>query len=170
MNNYPNNQIINVVVVIGKQKHTFAFSRDFPISLMIKLFCILLHTDKNDGYLFNGNNLKINDNRKIGDLISNEMITMTIMTITIISSRGVIANYYNGKIVKVTMFYKNSNIFKYYSIPKYSPISRLFNLEHDNDLNNKKIIYNGKELNKNDKHSLASLGINDVFGCIVEEK
>lgn len=163
-NNYPNNQKINVIVNIGEQKYAFIFSRDFPISLMIKLFCVILDTKKNDGYLFCGNTLKISDNRKIGDLTSNEMRIM------VIPSEDLKPNYFNGKIIKVAMFYKNRNIFKYYSIPKYSPISKLFNLElEDNDLNNKRIIYNGKELNKNDKHSLASLGINDDFGCIIEE-
>ena len=164
-NNYPNNQKINVIVNIGDHRYVFTFSRDFPISLMIQLFCVLLDTKKSDGYLYCGSILNINDNRKIGDLtsISNEM------GILIVSSRGVIANYFNGKIITVAMLYKNRNIFKYYCISKYSPISRLFKLEHDNNLKNKKIIYNGKELNKNDKHSLASLGINDVFGCIVEE-
>ena len=159
--NYPNNQIINVIVKIGEENYNFAFSEDFPISLMIKLFYALFGT--NNRYLFNNKTLKINDNRKIGDLLkTGAMIIAT-------QKRYVKANYFNGKQIKVTMFYKNRNIFKFYSISKYSPISELFKLDDDNNLNNKKIIYNGKELNKNDKHSLASLGINNDFGCIVEE-
>ena len=162
-NNYPNNQKINVIAIIGDHRYVFTFSRDFPISLMIQLFCVLLDTKKSDGYLFCGSILNINDNRKIGDLLNaGSMIIAT-------QDKDVIANYFNGKEIKVTMFYKNRNIFKFYSISKYSPISELFKLDDDNNLNNKKIIYNGKELNKYDKHSLASLGINDDFGCIVEE-
>ena len=128
---------------------------------MIKLFYALF--DTSNRYLFNNKTLEINDNRKIGDLLKNG--AMIIAT----QKRYVKANYFNGKEIKVTMFYKNRNIFKFYSISKYSPISELFKLDDDNNLNNKKIIYNGKELNKNDKHSLASLGINNDFGCIVEE-
>ena len=67
------------------------------------------------------------------------------------------------------MFYKKEDIFKSLTVYKYSPISALYNifLEGDN-LKNKKIIYNGKELNKNDNHSLASLGIKDDFECIIK--
>ena len=106
------------------------------------MYCI--RHQKKDHYLFCGNELKVNDNRKIGDLNCNEI------NITIVPSEEIKANnLFIGKIIKVTMFHKKKNIFKNYSIPENSPISWLFNL--DDDLKNKKILYNGKELNKNDK-------------------
>ena len=167
-NNYPNQKINVYLEVYNKEKQTycFYFSEEFPISLMIKFFCVLFD-NKNYRCFFNDKFLEINDNRKIGDLISNT-ISRTIK-ITFIRNKDLQVNYFEGKIIKVAMFYKNRNIFKFYSIGKYSPISRLFYLENYNDLNNKKIIYNGEELNKNDERSLASLGINGDFGCIVEE-
>ena len=74
-----------------------------------------------------------------------------------------------GKIVKITMFDKNKEIFKSTKIPKYSPISQLYKIFlNDDNSKNRKIIYNGKVLNKNDNNSLASLGINDDFECIIK--
>ena len=65
------------------------------------------------------------------------------------------------------MFYIKTNIFKSEKVYKYSPISELFDIFKDDNSKNIRIIYKGKELNKNDNHSLASLGINDDFECII---
>jgi len=67
------------------------------------------------------------------------------------------------------MFYKNKDIFKSKLVSKYTPISSLFTIFLDDDsLKNNNIIYNGNILNKNDNHSLASLGIKDDFECIIK--
>jgi hypothetical protein len=128
---------------------------------MIKLFRILLDIKEDCTYLATGTQLDVNDNRKIGDISFGNNIN-----IMILQSKNATANYFMGKEIKVIMFFKNKNNFKIFNVTKYSPISQLFNL--DDDLHNKKILYNGNELNKNDNHSLASLGINDDFGCVVE--
>ena len=91
-------------------------------------------------------------------------------TIKIIHAKNVIGfSDFKGKEIKATMFYKNKEIFKSKLVSKYTPISSLFRIFLDDDcLKNNNIIYNGKILNKNDNHSLASLGINDDFECIIK--
>ena len=160
-NIYPNSQIINVCANLNEKKYIFHFPSDFSISLMIKLFRILLDIKEDCTYLATGTQLDVNDNRKIRDISFGNNIN-----IMILQSKNATAKYFMGKEIKVIMFFKNKNNFKIFNVTKYSPISQLFNL--DDDLHNKKILYNGNELNKNDNHSLASLGINDDFGCVVE--
>ena len=162
-NFYPNSQIYNICADLNGKKNIFHFPSDFSISLMIKLFRILLDIKEEDVvYLYCMNKLDANDDRKIGDLSSCE----NFINITIIPTKNYVPEYFAGKEIKVVMFFKNNNIFKFYKVTKYSSISHLFSL--NDDLDKKKILYNGKELNKNDNHSLASLGINDDFACIVE--
>ena len=161
-NIYPNSQKINVFAYFNGKKYNFVFLSDFSISLIIKLFHILLDIKKDACYLYGESKLDINDNTKIGNLFS-----LGIVTLNIVEQTNLSAKYFEGKKIKVIMFYKNQNKFKFFDVTKYSCISHLFGLS--DDLNNKKILYNGNELNKNDKASLASLGINDDFGCIVEE-
>ena len=72
-----------------------------------------------------------------------------------------------GREIKVIMFYKNKNIFESRIVNKYDTIGSLYDI-FLHDLMNEKIFYKGKELKRNDKHSLASLGIKGDFECYIE--
>ena len=77
---------------------------------MIKLFRILLDIKKDASYLSVGNILDVNDNLKIGDISFGGITNITIITI-----ENITANYFEGKKIKVIMFFKNKNIFKFYN-------------------------------------------------------
>ena len=75
---------------------------------------------------------------------------------------------FKGKKIRVSMFYKNLGIFKFKDVFRYSPIGDLYYSDWEDKLKINKIYHNGKLLKEDDNNSLASLGINDDFGCIVE--
>ena len=164
LNLYQNN-VINIIAAFNSgKKFNFPLPSEISISLMIKIFVFILGTDIKDSYLACGGILNVNDGRKIKKIYSSNQ-----GIITIISKKNISSSYFVGTKIKVAMFFKNQNVFKFYEVYKYSPISRLFSLTDDDaKLRIKKIIYNGKELNKDDTKSIASLGVKDVFGCFVE--
>ena len=160
---YGNSQKINVLVDLAGRRKLFIFFRDFSISLMLKLFIAVLDTKSTDAYFVSGSQLHINDNRKIGDLFWNDQINVIIS-----ETENLKATYFTGKKIKATIIYKNKNLVKSFFVYKYSPISLLFKFSIKGEsLENKKIVYNENILNKNDKHSFASLGIDNDFICFI---
>ena len=66
------------------------------------------------------------------------------------------------------MFHLKKRIFIKQKVRKYLPIKSLFEFLNKAECKNVHIYFNGKELDKNDNNSIASLGINDDFECIIE--
>ena len=73
---------------------------------------------------------------------------------------------FGGKEIKVTMFLKKEETFKFITMHKYMPIYYLYDDLEKGEAN--KIFINGLLVSKDDHRSLASLGINSDFGCVVE--
>ena len=162
MNLFKNSENFNIITEENKGIHAFIFPIDISIYLMIKLISYELQLDDSFHFLFNGDKIDIYNKTKIKNFIANNS-KIIIYSPKNIFNRG----YFFGKKTKVTMFYIKTNIFKSEKVYKYSPISELFDIFKDDNSKNIRIIYKGKELNKNDNHSLASLGINDDFECII---
>jgi len=166
MNLFPNKNFCNIKTVDTGSGVTYNFilNEDISVSLIVKFISIILNLDNNSYLLLYSKKLDINDNTKIKDTFGASC------KIEIIHTKNVIGfSDFKGKEIKATMFYKNKEIFKSELVSKYTPISSLFSIFLDDDcLKNNNIIYNGKILNKNDNHSLASLGIKDDFECIIK--
>ena len=107
--------------------------------------------------------LNLNGDKKIKNIfgIQDQAVVDVCDTVNLISGDN-----FKGKKLRVSMFFKNLGIFKFKDVFRYSPIGSLYYSDWEDKIN--KIYYNGKLLKKDDSNSLASLGINDDFGCIVE--
>ena len=166
MNLFPNKNFCNIGTedLDSGATHNYVFNEDFSVSLIVKFISIILNLDNNSYLLFGGKKWDFNDNTKIKDIFGAPN------KIKIIHVKNLIGfSDFKGKEIKATMFYKNKDIFKSKLVSKYTPISSLFTIFLDDDsLKNNNIIYNGNILNKNDNHSLASLGIKDDFECIIK--
>ena len=144
------------------QSYNFFFPSNTFLSLTIKFISMVLGL--NDEYYFLYNNSKIdkNNNIKIIDFFKyNDNITLTIFC----SNRVLELNQF-FKEIKVAMFLKNKETFQFKKMHKYMPICDLYNDFEEGEAD--KIFINGLLISKDDHRSLASFGINDDFGCVVE--
>ena len=144
------------------QSYNFFFPSNTFLSLTIKFISMVLGL--NDEYYFVYNNSKIdkNNNIKIIDFFKyNDNITLTIFC----SNRVLELNQF-FKEIKVAMFLKNKETFQFKKMHKYMPICDLYNDFEEGEVT--KIFINGLLISKDDHRSLASFGINDDFGCVVE--
>ena len=166
-NLFPNCRRINIVCQLTSGlRGTIALPENISVSLMIKLIVIFFDLRvKNIFLVYNGMPLRLNLNgdKKIKNIfgIQDQAVVDVCDTVNLISGDN-----FKGKKLRVSMFFKNLGIFKFKDVFRYSPIGSLYYSDWEDKIN--KIYYNGKLLKKDDSNSLASLGINDDFGCIVE--
>ena len=160
---FPGKNKINIYCrKISGQLYNFFFPSNTFLSLTIKFISMVLGL--NDEYYFVYNNSKIdkNNNIKIIDFFKyNDNITLTIFC----SNRVLELNQF-FKEIKVAMFLKNKETFQFKKMHKYMPICDLYNDFEEGEVT--KIFINGLLISKDDHRSLASLGINSDFGCVVE--
>ena len=159
---FPDKNKININCrTTSGQLYTFAFPSNTFLSLTIKFISMVLGL--NDEYYFLYNNSKIdkNNNIKIIDFFKFNPY------LTIWGSKRVLGfNLFFGKEIKVAMFLKNKETFQFKKMHKYMPICDLYNDFEEGEVT--KIFINGLLISKDDHRSLASFGINDDFGCVVE--
>ena len=156
-----NKIIISCRTTSGELKN-FIFPSNTFLSLTIKFISMVLGL--NDEYYFLYNNSKIdkNNNIKIIDFFNSYHIILTICY----SNDLLGLNQFFGKEIKVAMFLKNKETFQFKKMHKYMPICDLYNDFEEGEVT--KIFINGLLISKDDHRSLASFGINDDFGCVVE--
>ena len=159
--------MINVVCkYTNGQMKTLVLPGTISVSLMFQLIMVILNLDKNAILLRNSIALNLNDNQEIINFFKFEL-NPTIIIDKVLNIKGF--HSFKGKKIRVTMFFKNLGIFKFKDTFRYLSIKKLYNLFlNEDNVKINKIYYNGKLLRKDDNHSLASLGINDDFGCVVE--
>ena len=129
---------------------------------MIKFISSVLDLNNDSNFLFNGKKMNKYDNRIILELGNSSL------SIKISEPKGVIGGPSFGKWLKVTMFHLRKKQFIKQKVRKYYPIKSLYNSLSQDEFKNMHIFYNGKQLDKNDNNSIASLGVNDDFECIIE--
>ena len=162
-NLYPNCQKKNIVCRLpnGSSK-AIILPGNISVSLMVKLIMIILDISVNYFLIYDGIPLNLNDNKEIINFFKFSYAT-------VYDSMGLLSSHiFEGKQLRVSMFFKNLGIFKFKYVFRYSPIRDLYYSDWEDKLKINKIYYNGKLLKEDDNNSLASLGINDDFGCIVE--
>ena len=117
----------------------------------------------NDEYYFVYNDSRIDGSGgvKIIDFFGFDRVDLTICC----SNRVLGLNQF-FKEIKVAMFLKNKETFQFKKMHKYMPICDLYNDFEEGEAD--KIFINGLLISKDDHRSLASFGINDDFGCVVE--
>ena len=113
-------------------------------------------------FIFNGSMIDKKSNIKIKDFFKHNHIELTIND----SNDLLGLNQFFGKEIKVAMFLKNKETFQFKKMHKYMPICDLYNDLEEEEVT--KIFINGLLISKDDHRSLASFGINDDFGCVVE--
>ena len=159
---FPDKNKINICCrKTSGQLYNFSFPSNTFLSLTIKFISMVLGL--NDEYYFVYNNSKIdkNNNIKIIDFFNSYHIILTICC----SNRVLGLNQF-FKEIKVAMFLKNKETFQFKKMHKYMPICDLYNDLKEEEVT--KIFINGLLISKDDHRSLASFGINDDFGCVVE--
>ena len=134
---------------------------------MIKFISLILDLNNDSSFLIIGNIINKYDNRRILELSQggNEIVIKISETKALIGSPNFAAF---GKQLKVIMFYLKKKIFIKHKVFKYFPIKSLYAPINEDEFKNMHIIFNGKKLDRNDNNSIASLGINDDFECIIE--
>ena len=130
---------------------------------MIKFISLILDLNNDYIFVFHGQKMNKYDNRIILELSNNGNIY-----IDIYQTNCIISDNFLGKWIKVTMFHLKKLIFIKHKLLKYDPIKSLYDALNKDEIKNMSIFFNGKKLDKNDTNSIASLGINDDFECIIE--
>ena len=165
---FPSHKMMNIFIEVQFQitKLTLVLPETIPFSLMLRLIKIIFKIDKNKARLSFCDkeiNMDSNDSKKIADYFSCSNPTLFLVE----KSTCVNVLDFRGKEVKATIFFKNKNIFKAKFVNKYDPVCRLYDI-FLNDSRNNRIFYKGIELKRDDKHSVASLGIKGDFECFIE--
>ena len=133
---------------------------------MIKFISSVLDLNNNFSFLFNGQIMNKYDNRMIFEIF--QKVGNNNPMIKICESKGIIGGPSFGKWIQVTMFHLKKKMFLKHKVWKYSPIKNLYNYISGDEFKEMNIFFNGKKLDRNDNNSIASLGINDDFECIIE--
>ena len=158
-NQLPNGLMVNICIKLPSEKLlNFIFPDKISVSLAIKLIRIALNLNKTDLLFWKSKEINIDDNTKIIDFFKSQNPTITIEL-----------EPFGGKKITATVFFKQKDISISLKVFKYDSISKFYKIcltwEKSEDM---KILYQGKELQKDDGHSLASIGINSDFECVVE--
>ena len=163
-NLFPNTLKSNVSVTSPTGTHyNYVLPNKIKISLMIKFISLVLDLNSDFIFVFNGEKMNELDGRKIHELFDSENLP-----ITIIAPHNLRADTTFGKWIKVTMFHLKKKVFIKGKVCKYWPIKDLYQSLSKDEFKNMHIFFNGKKLDKNDNNSIASLGINEDFECIIE--
>lgn len=149
----------------GSSTKSFTLPGTISISLMVKLIMVILDLDNTYYLTYNNKIINLDDKSKIMDFFSPNLLA-NISINSLGDTKG--TDTFIGKKIRVTMFFKNLGIFRFKDVNRYSSIGSLYNSYLKDYIKINKVYYNGKLLIKDDNHSLASLGIEDDFGCIVE--
>ena len=144
--------------------YNFVMPPNISISQLIFLIKKILHLDHRYYFNYNGKIIISNDNTKLIKFFNiNENPTLTFYKFGNIIG----LSSFKGEEIKVTMFFKNKEIFKSKIVYKYEPINILYDGFDDEKIS--KIFVNGLLVSKDDHRSLASFGINNDFFCCIAE-
>lgn len=164
---YPSNSMLNIMFKFSsKYKSLVYLPENVPMYLMLNFIKIVFDLKKDEvRLLYNGSEININyiDDIKIITFFKANNPEISIVEYNV--CRGV--SDFVGREIKVIIFYKNKNIFKSRFVNKYDTIGSLYDIFLQ-DLTDGKIFYKTKELKRDDKHSLVSLGIKGDFECYIE--
>ena len=160
---YPNDFLLNINCNIPRSgMKNFIFPSNAPLSLTLKFISNILELNNETYFLYNSKKIDINDSTKIKNFFNYNNPVLTIVQFNYLKT----AEMFGGKEIKVTMFLKKEETFKFKTMHKYMPIYHLYDDFEKGEAN--KIFINGLLISKDDHRSLASLGINSDFGCVVE--
>ena len=161
---FPDKNKINIACrTTDGQFLNFYFPSNIFLSLTIKFISVVLGLNDECCFIFNGSTIDKKSNIKIKDFFKLDIIN----DLTINDSNDLLGlNQFFGKEIKVAMFLKNKETFQFKKMHKYMPICDLYNDLKEEEVT--KIFINGLLISKDDHRSLASFGINDDFGCVVE--
>lgn len=168
INLFPNDPLINIVAKTTTGiVFTFPLPINITVGLLYKLILITLDLDIKENFLYcNGKNLKINDKTKIGDSLK-ILNCSTKILINNVDSAPILP--FKGKLIKATIYFENKGIFQCKYFGKYNSTGSLYEVFlKDKQNDNLKIYYKRNELKRYDNHSLASIGINDDFECVIK--
>ena len=157
---FQNCRMLNIFVKLPNEKLNFAFPENISVSLSVKLIKIALNLEETNLLFWKQAKMDINDNIKIIDFFLGN-------TNPIISIKDL--EPFRGKKITATIFFKHKDMSVSFKVFKYDTISSFYDicLKLD-ELKNTNIIFKGKVLKKDDKNSLASIGINSDFECSIE--
>ena len=160
---YPNDSLLNIRCNMPRGGlNNFPFPSNAPLSLTLKFISNILELNNETYFLYNNKKIDINDSTKIKNFFNYNNPILTIYQLNDLKN----SEMFGGKEIKVTMFLKKEETFKFITMHKYMPIYHLYDDFEKGEAN--KIFINGLLISKDDHRSLASLGINSDFGCVVE--
>ena len=164
---FPSNSMVNVTFEFSsKKKSVINLPESVPMSLMFEFVKIVFDLKKDEArLLYNGSEINMNYIHDIKIITFFKTNSPEISIVEYKICTGV--SDFVGRKIKAIMFYKNKNIFESRFVNKYDTIGSLYEIFLP-DLMDGKIFYKGKKLKRNDKHSLASLGIKQDFECYID--
>ena len=164
---FPSNSWINITFKFpSKYKSIVPLPENVPMSLMVEFVKIIFDLKKYEiRLLYNGSEINMDciDDIKIITFFKTNFPEISIFEYNV--CLGI--SDFVGRKIKAIMFYKNKNIFESRFVNKYDTIGNLYHIFLQ-DMMDGKIFYQGNELKRDDKHSLASLGIKGDFECFIE--
>ena len=168
LKSFPSNTMVNIKIkfLSTNKTSTVVLPENVPMQLTIGFIKNLFDLKKNEiRLLYNRSEINMDyiAQKKIIDFFQTNNPELEIVNYNEIMG----VSEFVGRKIKVIIFYKNKNIFESRFVKKYDTIGSLYDI-FLHDSTKEKIFYKGKELKRNDKHSLASLGIKRDFECYIE--